>query len=181
MKVQEAHLSQKFLIVVTQPSHNYTITLNGVFEVLWKNSLMDSHVLIEEKTNLWSLYTFIPYQSDCLTLDSLKLATFTPNNFTADINLSEQDLFPEKLNNMNNCPLYIAPSYLDPYIVLLNTTDEHGQPQYSGLEFNIITQISKELNFKIVFKRAAIWTIGAGHGMVFDNGTVTDNLALVIF
>lgn len=142
---------------------------------------MDSHVLIQEKANFWSLYTFIPYQSDCLTLDPLKLATFSPNNFTEDINLSVQDLYPEKFNDLNNCPLYVAPSYLEPYIVRLNTTDEHGESQYTGLEFDIITHISKALNFKIVFKRLAIWQIGGGHGMAFDNGTVTDNLAMVNF
>lgn len=41
----------------------------------------------------------------------------------------------------------------------------------------MIDQISKELNFSIVHKRSPI---GTGHGIIYENGTATGNLALTI-
>lgn len=151
--------------------------LDEVFEILWKNNLMDSHVLIEEKPNIWSLYTFFPYQNDCLTLKILKVAIFTPYNFTVKLNVSLENLYPEKLRNLNNCSFYVAPAFIEPFVSYRrNSRLPDVESQFDGIDINIIKHISKALNFKIVFKRSEY---GTGHGQIFENGTVTENLALV--
>lgn len=156
---------------------NVSQTLNDIFGLLWTNSLLDAHVLIQEQPYLWSMFTFMPYQRDCFSLDPVKVATFTPLNFTNNINVSLQALYPEKLGNFRKCQLYIAPSILFPYTYMQN--DSNGKPHYKGIDINILEHISKALNFEIVYKRPPNCSSRAGHGHIFANGSMTDNIALV--
>lgn len=143
--VQENHLSQKFMIVFAENTKNITEGLNDVFQLLWTNGLINSHVLVQDKDKIWTLYTFMPYQSDCFTLSPLKIATFTPLNYTKNIVLSFKELYPSKLKNFNNCPLFIAISNSKPYIIIQN---------YSARNVKIINEITKRLNMSIVQKNA---------------------------
>lgn len=170
----EVHLTQCFLIAVANNVQNVSQTLDFIFKLLWRNSLLHSHVLIQNEPHFWSMYTFMPYQRDCFTLHPLKIATFTPLNFTDHINASLDELFPEKLSNFRKCPLYIALSILKPYAYVQNSSD--GKPQYRGIDISILQHISKALNFDIIYKRASN---SAGHGNIFSNGTLTQNVALV--
>lgn len=156
--------------------HNVSLTLDAIFKLLWENSLLDSHVLIHEQPYFWSMFTFMPYQRDCFSLDPVKLAAFSPSNFTNKMNVSLKELYPEKLGNFRKCQLYIAPSLLKPYTYMQN--DSHGKPQYKGIDINILEHVSKALNFEIVYKRSCS-NARAGHGHIFANGTMTENIALV--
>ena len=167
-------MTQCFLIAIINEVKNVLQTLDVIFELLWKNSLLNSHVLIQEQPHFWSMYTFMPYQRDCFKLDPVKVATFTPLNFTNNINASLNELFPEKLANFHKCPLYIGLSLLKPYAHIQK--DCNGRPQYKGIDINILDHVSKALNFKIVYKRLSK---SAGHGNIFPNGTLTENIALV--
>lgn len=176
--VYEVHLTQCFLIAVTNSVQNISQTLDAIFELLWGNSLLDSHVLIQEQPYFWSMFTFMPYQRDCFSLDPVKVATFTPENFTNNMNVSLEKLYPEKLGNFRKCQLYIAPSLLKPYTYIQN--DSHGKPQYRGIDINILEHVSKALNFVIVYKRSPNCSNSrAGHGYISANGSMTDNIALV--
>lgn len=168
------HLAQYFLIVVAPVVKNIAETLNAIFELLWKNGLLYSHVLIQEQPQFWSMFTFMPFQRDCFTLAPVKVASFTPLNFTKNMNASVRELFPQKLNNFRKCPLYVAPSFLKPYLFVQNDSD--GRPHYRGIDINILNHVAKALNFDIIYKRASN---SSGHGSQLPDGTLTDNIALV--
>lgn len=170
----EVHLSQYFLFAVAHHVQNVSETLHEIFNLVWKNGLLVSHVLIQEQPYFWSMYAFMPYQRDCFTLDPVAVAIFTPQNFTSNMNATVDELFPMKLNDFRNCPLYIAPSFLKPFIFVQNDSD--GNPQYRGIDINIVNYISKALNFAIIYKRTSN---SPGHGSLLPNGTLTDNIALV--
>lgn len=159
------------MTVLTEFHQNTTSTLNECFEILWNIGLINSHILLQEDTNIWSLYTFMPYQHDCSTLTHIKFVSFTSSNFTR-IAFSLDQLYPEKLNNFNQCPLNVAASIANPLLFPRNLSDPNNP--YKGIDVDIITQISKSLNFTIVFKRSL-----DGRGMIFSNGSVTGNMDLV--
>lgn len=163
------------IIITDEIWENNTNSLNSIYEVLWENGLITSQVLSRVTAELWSLSTFIPYQSDCFELSELKITSFTSLNYTENMNVSMMQLFPRKLNDFNQCPLHIAVSTVDPLVFAYNTSD--GKIQYKGIDINIITQISKMLNFNIIFIRT---TDGNNNGVVYSNGTVTGNMKLVI-
>lgn len=81
------------------------------------------------------------------------------------------------LANFHKCPWYIAPSLIKPFTYMQNDSD--GKPQYKGIDISILEHISKALNFDIVYKRSPNLNSRAGHGNIFPNGTMTENIALV--
>lgn len=172
--MQEFHLAQQFLIIVTDYAKNCSHILSEIFQIMWTNSLINSYVLCQNDDRVWSLYTFIPYQEDCFTLSHHKVTSFTPLNYTSNMTLSVAELFPQKLKNFNNCSLFVAPSIVDPQILFRNTSDEGKK--YRGIDIEIIKLISKSLNFAIKYKTSSH---GTGHGVIFQNGTATGNLNLV--
>lgn len=161
--------------MVTQNVSNLNETLNGIFNTLWKSGLLNSNVLCQDEHGIWSLYIFMPYQNDCSTLSYLKLASFTMQNFTKNMSLTIEELFPSKLNNFQNCTLLVAPSMVDPFVVQRIALDVRHQ--YRGIDIKIIKQISKALNFVIEFVQSQD---RSGHGVIHRNGTVTGNLGLVL-
>lgn len=96
-----------------------------------------------------TLHTFMLYQTDCFTLTHLKVASFTISNFTQNMALSVDELYPEKMRNFNWCPVYVAPSNTRPYVIHLNNSS--GNKRYEGIDISIIEQIAKILKMTIVY------------------------------
>lgn len=174
--VKDFHSNQRFLIVVNENIRNTTEALDRIFGVLWGSGLIHSHVLTLDDANpdAWSLYTFMPYQSDCFTLTHIKMATFTQFNSSDNMTLSVDEIYPSKLKDFNNCPLYYAPSVVAPFVILRNTPACPNQ--YEGIDISIISEFARILKLSIVYKYSKF---GTGHGLVFDNGTASGNLGLV--
>lgn len=113
----------------------------------------------------------MPFEKDCFELKHFLLTTFTPFNFTSNMTVTVEDLYPQKLENFRKCPVFVAVAIIDPLTYIRNTSD--GKIQYRGIDIGIMNQISRVLNFSIVYKRS---NGGSGHGIIFPNGTVTENL-----
>lgn len=141
---------------------------------MWRNGLINSHILMQDGIHLWSLYAFMPFQKDCFALSHFRIATFSSYNFTINMTVPMELLYPKKLQNFNKCPLYAAVSIIDPLTIIHNSSD--GKIEFHGIDIAIINQISKALNFDIIYERSMD---GAGHGIIFPNGTVTGNMQLV--
>lgn len=147
--VNESHLLQKFLIVLTTEAPNSTDALNGIFGILWTNGLINAHVLSKSENHSWILHTFMPYQQGCVTLTQLKVASFTVFNFSQNMELSFNELYPEKMRNFNWCPVYAVPSNTRPYVI--HVIDSGGKVHYEGIDISIIDQIAKTLKMTIVY------------------------------
>lgn len=160
------------MIIVNENVSNTTEALAEIFDLLWKNGLVNSHVLTMD-SDVWTLFTFIPYQMDCSTLTQIKMATFTQFNSADNMSLSINELYPPKLKNFFHCPLYYAPSFVAPFAILRNVG---GHEYAEGIDISIIEEIAKLLKLSVVYKYAKV---GTGHGLVFDNGTASGNLGLV--
>lgn len=166
-------MSQKFLIVINEYAQNITEALNKIFSILWANGLIDSHILTvdEMNANSWTLYTFLAYQSDCFSLTQIKIATFTQLNKTVNMTLSMNELYPLKLKDFFNCPLYYGPSLLSPFVIFRNVSD-----LIEGIDVSIVSEIARLLKLNTVYRHSHC---GTGHGTVFENGTISGNLGLV--
>lgn len=145
-------------------------SLNEIFDLLWKNSLINAHILIQNQPKFWTLYTFMPYQEDCSNLEAIEIELFTPFNYTDNMTVPEDQLFPKKLTDFNRCPLKIATSLVDPFVML------YANDRYSGVDINAVTLIAKLLNFVAIYTKSSD---GTGHGIIFANKSMTGNLKLV--
>lgn len=72
----------------------------------------------------------------------------------------EKDLFPNKFKNFYGCEMVVLVMDHPPFINVLKNSI-----QLSGIEGNLITLISKLLNFKIRIVQVP------SRGIVFENGT----------
>lgn len=159
------------MIILTDAEHKKSTSMNEIFEILWKNGIINAHVLDQDKNKFWSLSTFMPYQYDCSTLIPHKIETFTSTNCTNSMIISKEILYKNKLKNFHRCPIHIAPSVSNPVIFLPDKNQK-----YRGIDIEIITQISKSLNFVIVYNRSLD---GSGHGVIYSNGSISGNMGLV--
>lgn len=163
------------MIVVNESTRNATETLNDIFKILWSNGLVHSQVLIQDEFGLWSLYNFLPYQTNCFSLDHIKIATFSAHNSTHHINLSMEQLFPQKLKDFHKCPIFVAVAMSMPFVMHQNRSATE-MVQYVGIDIEIIEQMSKSLNFVTSYIRSSD---GTENGFLFPNGTITGSLKLV--
>lgn len=162
-------MSLKYLIILHSAKKTPEQS-NDILELLWKNGFIDSHILSEDAFNIWTLDSFMPYRRNCFELERTRFASFTPSNFTSRMNLTTEQLYPEKFINLNKCALYVAAAAENPF---LKYSIVNGSTTFSGIDIEIITQISQKLNFRIVYNNSY------RHGTIFTNGTVTGSLGLV--
>lgn len=142
------HPSGRFLIVVTKLYESEENTLNEGFVVLWRNGLVNSHILIENEANIWTLNTFLPYENDCVRLTRVKIESFTAYNCSELMTLPIHKLYSKKLTNFKGCPLYSTTNIVVPYVIPKSTS--HDTQQFEGIEGVIVNQISESLNFTLV-------------------------------
>lgn len=168
-------ISERFLIVLTIDNvQKNADSLNKIFEILWKNSLINANVLIQDQLRFWTLYTFMPYQTDCFNLTAIKFESFAPFNYSDDSTVQKNQLFPEKLNDFNQCPVTAASSYQDPFVSRPINVD--ADTQYKGIEIDIVNQICKSLNSILIHSNLS----DGEHGTIFSNKTLTGNIKLVL-
>lgn len=179
--VVERHLDQSMLIVLTERALNNTEALDEIFEILWKNTLIKSHVLSQDDSELWSLYRFIShFKGNCFKLKHVKIETFKLSNHTERTTLPLERLLSKDLDNFQECPLFVAASIYSPFVIIQNSSMEWNRTEFKGIDIEIVDQMSKVYNFTSVY-RGPKPDEGTGHGFIFKNGTVTENLALVYF
>lgn len=167
--IQQNHLSQKCLIIVTENVQEITQTLNEMFAVLWRNGMINVHVLIQTD-EIWSLHTFKPYQSDCTSLTHVKITSFTPSHYTESITLPFDELYPQKLKNFNKCPLYVAVREFPPSTIRHKDNGDLG-----GFEITMIEAIAQSINATLIHNFSS-----NDRGIIFENGTGTGNLNMVV-
>lgn len=174
--VRTFHLSQGFLIVVTQPMQNIQGCLDKIFENVHVLGLLDVNVLIkDEVTQIWSLHFYRPYVRNCHSFETIKIKTFTAKNYTNNIDvLRFDDLFPRKEFQFQNCPLIISTFSLEPFVIIRNTTN--GSIEYDGIDVRIVNEISKTLHLKPIYMQAPD---GKGRGLIYKNGTSTGAIKMV--
>lgn len=147
-----------------------TEALDKLFGILWENTLIDSHVLCKGEDKFWSLYNSLPFQNGCSVLSKHKIESFSQWNYTENITLSIDKLYPKKLKNFNKCPIYIATPVIQPLTIIHNSPD--GSMHFEGIEISIVEQIATKFNFSTVYKSTK-------HGIVLENRTATGNMKMV--
>lgn len=172
--MQPIHLNEKYLVVLTGSAPNYSSNWNEAIQILWKNSLIDSHVLTQDAPSSWALYIFLPYQNDCITPSRLRIELFTKSNFSNSMNVSISQLYPEKLENFNECPTYVAVTPGKRGNTIDKTID--GRYFYQGFDISLTEEIIKDLNSTLLYNMPFIQS---EHGMIVKNITIAENFELV--
>lgn len=161
------------LAVITNRLNESENTLQKMYELAWKYGLLDFNVLIPNDTNSqWKLLTYLPFQSDCIALEPKHISTFTYDNYTRDLNVTFNQLYPPKNRKFNKCPITVATYHVEPY-VRVHVVKGRSQPVFDGIEVTMINNIAAAINLTVIYKDAE------SRGDVYDNGTLTGSVKWV--
>lgn len=173
--VQTFHLTQSFLIVITQEIPNVQEFLHDIFKVPMSLGLLNVNILIENNdAPMWSLFFYKPYIRSCNSIDVIKIETFSPDNYTNELNVSYIDLFPSRQFKFNHCPLYVSTFSIDPFVIIRNL---NGFTTFDGLDVIIVNEIAKTLNLVPIFMLAPD---KKNRGIIYPNGTATGAMKMVL-
>lgn len=167
-------MSQNFLIIMMQSVSNIPDNLIDTFGIFLKMGLLDVNILIrDEKTQMWSLHFYKPFQRDCFSIEIHEIERFSSSNYTNLLDVPRNNLFPPKLFKFHNCSLKIATFSLEPFVIIRNATN---CVKYDGVDVIIVNQISKTLNLIPIFMESLD---NKHRGIIFKNRTATGAIKMV--
>ena len=137
-----------------------------VLKTMWKQSIYNIIVLFEDK-DVVSLMSFKPFSSlKCGTSEPMIVNQMKDGKF-----LKADVYFQKKFKNLFNCGVKIAASESIPS--LMGTKHHDGSFSYRGYDYELISLLSKLMNFKIEMDFTS--TIGSW-GAIFENGSSTGTI-----
>lgn len=149
--------------------------LQKMYQLAWDNGLFDFNVLMQnDTTSQWTISTYLPFQSDCYALEPKHLTTFSCDNYTNDLNISFDQLYPSKNRKFNKCSITVATYHVEPYVLIQHlVVDGRYQPTFDGVEVTVVNNIAAAMNLTVNYVDVGI------RGDVYDNGTLTGSVEWV--
>lgn len=139
--------------------------LSSIFSSFWKNLIVNVDLIMNSDNGQIALWTYMPFNNkSCSDISPVSMNQF-------DINRTEwkhRQFHVSKTGNMYGCPIRIglAAGSSEPYTMA--TFDSKGNVQVSGIEKDILEELSGIFNFRLIFS-----SHGTFPGYLFDNGTAT--------
>lgn len=138
-----------------------------IFSLFWNVSIKSVNLVRQSDNGTIELLTFFPFnEKSCGDTKPVVINTFDINQMKWKNNI----FHPIKTKNLYNCTLLIGASVGTTQPNFMATFDSNGTATFSGVEFDIFVQLSKELNFNPRFE-----VYGNFVGLLYDNGTATGN------
>lgn len=133
----------------------------NVLKMVWKFKMFNVDVIYEINENLIAIATFEPFHDEsCDHIRFFLIDKFENGKFVKN----SKKFFPEKLKNLQSCPLRVATS-LDASPCVYGEKLKDGGLVPSGSDVEVINALSQVLNFKINF------TLTKTQGFLDEDGT----------
>lgn len=142
--------------------------IERIFELLWNKQIFNVIVMHEEGNERISVKTFLPFKLGKWSDTSPVLI----NEFKNGKFIEEENIFPDKMRNLQKCPIRVSASRNNPVVVI--DTHPNGSHKLSGRDINLITTIAENLNFYIDYSYAN------ETGFLLDNGTASGSLKALL-
>lgn len=140
--------------------------VSKILKTMWSVSIYNVIVLFENKDAV-SLMSFTPFtSSDCRVSKPIIVNQMKDGQF-----LNTDLFFHKKFKNLFNCGVKIAASESTPSI--MGTKHSDGSYSYRGYDYELISLLSKLMNFKIELdftSKTGSW------GEIFENGSSTGTI-----
>ena len=161
-----------YTIVLTKAQLNNDNILKKILDDCWSKYIVNVIVLCSLTTGKDSkvlIYTYFPFTSNyCEQVQPIIIDEYQSDM----ISIPSKRLFPNKLENMHNCPLFLATYNAKPHIFVHkeNLTDGNVRIRVTGIDAIIMANIAASMNFTTIIYDA---TYIGGRGTIFENGTMT--------
>lgn len=167
-----------YLVVLTDNQNDNDIEMMRIFQTAFDNNVMNINILMQGKnTSVWSINMYKAYQNDCRSVTKYTVATFTRENYTSEMNVTFNELFPQKLSDLNGCTVKVSTFPYEPFVIVRTKGYNDSIYEFDGIEVTIFENIAKRMNFKPQYLLPAD---GKNRGVIFDNGTANGCMQMVI-
>lgn len=136
---EKYRLSGNFLIILIDGKID---EIEEIFIAMWHKDIYNVYVVYEDENTEIPLITFLPFQNSSNCGDTTPLSITYYRNGKFD---NQSILFPQKLRNLNQCPIRIA-TYIDPGC-LMRKTFKNGSFELYGYRYEFMELLSKSLNY----------------------------------
>lgn len=118
--------------------------IRGIFELFWSRQIFNLDVIQETASKVVEIKTFIPFGfKSCNDMSPILINQFKDGKFIK----TNKDFFPEKVKNLQNCPIRVAVFNNSEPSVFVNR--KNGITQLKGSDINLVKALAQSLNFKI--------------------------------
>lgn len=146
--------------------------IDEIFATMWSKNIFNVDVIFEDSDAI-SLMTFMPFLkgSKCGNKNPVLINEFYNGSFRSNI----KSLFPEKFNNLQNCPIKIVT--FEDTLAVFKVKRKNGSSELHGFDIELLQGLSTALNFKAevnFLETFEPW------GFVTQNGTATGALGELV-
>lgn len=161
-----------YTVVLTSFFEDQETDLINIFRECWKHDIVNVNILTYSEATRPAvlLHTYFPFApSQCGTILPVVWNTFEMGHF-----VEKNPLFPLKTKNLFQCPISILVSQFRPYVfVTRNNAD--ATYDFAGIEYNLLLELAKRINFKLNF--TVYWNPNLG--ALYDNGSASGAFGMV--
>lgn len=134
-----------YLIVLTKTNQDFLETIQRIFKDLFSLYVTNAIIILLSKENLQevSLYNYFPFQKrGCGRIKPILWNTYRNHQY-----LKNRSFFPNKLRNMNGCPIEVVTFNTPPYMIL--DVKPNKTLELLGIEGILLRVLSARMNFTI--------------------------------
>lgn len=120
-------------------------SIKNISSIVWQRKFFNIILVYSKNNSTTSIATFLPFQNQsCHTATFKIINEFKDDEFLEPID----EFFPQKFRDLGNCPLRFA-ACLDAIPCSFVKTLKNGTKVPGGSDVEVVTALSKQLNFKI--------------------------------
>lgn len=133
-----------YVIILTTSQHHDV--LQRILNVFWQLYILNVMVVKQRiNSEAYISYTYFPYTKQ----HCAKVVPIVFNYVNSEMS-NDSIVFPNKLKNLNNCPITVATYNTTPHMVLRPIQD--GTWYADGVDGNLLRFIAQRLNFSVIIK-----------------------------
>ncbi|XP_065365322.1 uncharacterized protein LOC135958345 [Calliphora vicina] len=132
-----------YFIFLQTPDDQAAKEMELIFRYCFNNYWLHCNVMVQNKKGEIFVYTYFPFkENNCFQTQPEMINKFKGNRF------ENKKLFPDKLRNLQRCPMKLTTWDAPPFVVN-GTNQRYPKLQVTGFEMLIITAISETMNFTL--------------------------------
>ncbi|XP_046802247.1 glutamate receptor ionotropic, NMDA 2C-like [Lucilia cuprina] len=151
---------------------NLFSVLNQMFEYFWQNSIINVSLMTANKQFVVDVFTYFPFDNYLTCrMPWVEQINYYSGSWSQPIVMT---IFPEKINNLENCPLDVAVWNTPPYLSYLKS--DEGVYKIDYFEAVLLKVLSEKLNFSLNLQEPPN---DEQRGKVLANGTITGAMKML--
>ncbi|XP_037813405.1 uncharacterized protein LOC119604698 [Lucilia sericata] len=167
-------IQEHYLVYLMHGSRfaNLFSVLNQMFGYFWQNSIINVSLMTANKEFIVDVFTYFPFDNYLTCkMPLVEQINYYSGSWSKPITLT---IFPEKLDNLEKCPLGVAVWNTPPYLSYLKSDEGFYKIDY--FEAVLLEVLSEKLNFSLNLQEPPN---NEQRGKVLANGTLTGAMKML--